>query len=233
MFGAVVGLGVWLHRHWIGQHQMELHEEDCLPMGIEWLLMAVHLRLLIAWNFQSFPWLDVVADQALPMIVLPIIGVMCGRVWPFLMSLPIVMIPICGKTLRQLSFQEETTPWELGWDLYVVLPLAVGTLVAGYFALESSRHRHTQSRSWFLPIGLVTATWIYFGLNFAFFHVPWPWLAWTGSDPQWIDFSHLCCLPDAGRHLVPPATHGSKLVAPGPTRGNVCLCSRGMRECDA
>jgi len=31
-------------------------------------------------------------------------------------------------------------------------------------------------------------TWLYFGLNFEFFRLPWPWQAWTGRTPSAIIF---------------------------------------------
>lgn len=188
VFGAVVGFGVWLHRRSIVNPTAEAQAASIrLSPFFEWLLVAIHLRLLVAWNFQSFDQLDRIADHALPMVIIPILGVMAGRLWPFLVSLPIVMLPIAGKTIRQLSFGEEYTSVERGWDWYVVLPLAVASLVACYFATRPTRPED-QPSGWFSCIGLLTATWLYFGLNFAFFHVPWPWLEWTGRTPNGLFF---------------------------------------------
>ncbi len=41
----------------------------------------------------------------------------------------------------------------------------------------------------FSGIGLVLSTWIYFCLNYAFFHFPWPWAEWTGRTPNGVIFT--------------------------------------------
>jgi len=145
--------------------------------ALELILLLVHVWLLVAWNFQSIDWVDAFADRALPMIVIPTICVMSGRYWPFLMSLPIVMIPIAGKTLRSLHFEQQITPALTAWSIYVVFPLVAVTLVAIGFAKLSS----TKRRSLFAPVSLIATAWLYFYLNNAFFHSPWWWKEeWTG-----------------------------------------------------
>jgi len=32
-------------------------------------------------------------------------------------------------------------------------------------------------------------TWLYFGLNYAFFHYPWPWATWTARTPNALVFT--------------------------------------------
>jgi hypothetical protein len=36
---------------------------------------------------------------------------------------------------------------------------------------------------------LLLSTWLYFGLNYAFFRFPWPWAKWTGRTPNAIAFT--------------------------------------------
>ena len=50
--------------------------------------------------------MDLFADNALAMIAIPLVAVMGGRLWPYLVTLPIVALPIAGKTVRQLSYEE-------------------------------------------------------------------------------------------------------------------------------
>lgn len=197
VMGAFVGFGCWLHRHLIrGDEAVGVESKQAVPLPglLELVLLCVHLRLLIAWNFQSIEWVDAFADRALPMIVIPTLCVMTGRYWPFLMSLPVVMIPIAGKTVRQLYFGEELVPsfesqaWFLkwfgeqppgqtAWDLYLVFPLAVATITAIGFAMCSPANR----RGLFAPVGLAVVAWLYFYLNNAFFHYPaWWHEEWTG-----------------------------------------------------
>lgn len=212
VMGATVGLGCWWHRAAIQKHtdSAALEPESSvvvdaskpIPPYLEWILLLVHLRLLVAWNFQSFDALDAVADLALPMIVIPVIGVMTGRYWPFLVALPITLVPIAGKTVRHLHFDLKEVPWiettawfqrlasefppgQTSWDLYLVGPLAVAFVVACWFIMRSEPtpsepQLDQNSPSAFAPIGCIVSAWFYFYLNNAFFHSPWPWREWTG-----------------------------------------------------
>ena len=138
------------------------------------------------------------------MIALPVIAVMAGRYWPFLVSLPVVMVPICGKTVRQLYFGEGETPalesnriflalfgetappGQTSWDLYIAGPLILASVVAVFFAHQSlSKGKFGR---WYRPVGLVVAAWTYFWLNNAFFHSPWPWKEWTGRTANGLFF---------------------------------------------
>jgi hypothetical protein len=98
-------------------------------------------------------------------------------------------MPIAGKTLRQLSYSEDYTPVGMGWALYVVLPIAVCTVVALLLARNANEHTGRQFARW----SLLVATWTYFGLNFAFFHLPWPWTEWTARTPNGIIYT-ICAL---------------------------------------
>ncbi len=222
VMGSVVGLGCWIHRHWIGYYADPDDEPETVGIVpiMEFVLVLIHVRLLVAWNFQSLGVLDFMDDHSLLMIVLPVIAVMSGRYWPFLMALPIVMVPIAGKTVRQLLFGEQLTPsvegwnWfrtvfgevnppgQTSWDLYLVGPLLVATTVAMFFAIRSKSPG--VSDSWFRPVGLVVAAWLYFGLNNAFFHSPWPWKEWTGRTANGTIFL-VCviCLTTAAIYFSP------------------------------
>lgn len=192
--GGVVGLGSWMHQSWIGrelndspllQGSSESPEaaglDDATEQGffdpfLELLLLMVHLCLLVAWNFQSVAFVDRFADLAIPMIILPTFCVLSGRYWPYLMSLPVVLLPIAGKTLRFRVVEQQTSSVEVGWYLYVVLPLSLATLTVLFFATR----RSSRLRSWFVPTSLVVSVWLLFLLNDAFFNSPWVWLPWTG-----------------------------------------------------
>ena len=196
VMGATVGLGCWVHRKWIGWYA-DIDEEAetvrLLPL-VEFMLLAVHVRLLVAWNFQSLDIVDVFADLAIPMVVIPSIAVMSGRIWPFLMALPVVMLPIAGKSVRHVLHDEKLAPaienwsWfqssfgeqpvgQSSWDLYLIFPLLIATIVALCYAIRSSKQPTSRSLH---CVGLLITTWLYFVLNNGFFQSPWPWREWTG-----------------------------------------------------
>lgn len=102
VFGAILALGVWLNRRLI---KTEAEEEPVeMSTGNEWLLITVHVAALLAWNFQSYASLDQFADHAITMGLIPIVGIISGRFWPYLVCLPIVMLPIAGKTIKHLVY---------------------------------------------------------------------------------------------------------------------------------
>ena len=238
VMGAIVGLGCWWHRAGIGRFvSLEESETDsavAMPPYLEWILLIVHVRLLVAWNFQSFDSLDFVADMAVPMIVIPAIGVMTGRYWPFLVALPVTLLPIAGKTMRQLHLSEKKVPWientdwfqwlgeipagQSSWDMYLVVPMLVALGVACWFASRSSKYATSRS---FAPVGCILAAWLYFYLNNAFFHSPWPWREWTGRTVHGaIFFFAAVCLTIASsvrlalNNSVPPATYREPFQSP-------------------
>ena len=186
--GAALGLGLWLNRRRISIASAE--PRVTLRAPIEWTLVAAHVVLLIGVEFMSVRWVDVLYDFGLVLGLIPVVAVTGGRWWPYLLVLPIAALPIAGKTLRQLAYREPTIAPLPGWLLYIVLPLAVTIIVAVVFARASERGREAET---FLRPALLLATWLYFGLNFAFFHFPWPWSAWTARTPNAIVFT-LCAL---------------------------------------
>ena len=152
---------------------------------IEWILLVIHLVLLVLVEFGSINVVDIFYDLGLIMAVIPMVAVAGGRFWPYLMVLPIIAVPIAGKTLRQLVYREETMSATLGWGLFVVIPLALFT----WIAMRYARSKHVKTDQSFVTTTLLLTTWFYFGINFAFFHFPWPWAEWTGRTPSGIIFT--------------------------------------------
>ncbi|HKS38464.1 MAG TPA: hypothetical protein VJW76_14820 [Verrucomicrobiae bacterium] len=199
VMGAALGLGLWLNRQRITSDCDKL-PPSLAPM-IEWLLLAVHVALLVAVEFMAVHWVDALYDFGLVLGLIPVVAVAGGRWWPYLVMLPVTALPIAGKTLRHLAYKEHAISLVAGWILYVVLPLAVTIVGVVIFARPSARHREART---FLRPALLFATWLYFGLNFAFFHFPWPWSEWTSRTPNAVVFA-LCAigLTVAVRHTRP------------------------------
>jgi hypothetical protein len=69
----------------------------------EWILLAVFLGTLIAVEFASVPVVEMLLDVGIVMTIIPIAAVAGGRWWPYLIALPVTLLPIAGKTVLQLS----------------------------------------------------------------------------------------------------------------------------------
>jgi hypothetical protein len=183
MMGLGLGLGVWLNRRRIATPSEEAAE---FAPATEFVLLAGHVAALAAWNFMSFGALDAVADHALTMGLVPLALIVGGRYSPYLIALPIVAMPICGKTLREMSYNHTEIPRDYGWTLLLILPMVLVTVVA--FVLARRGERGASGRS-FSRWTLLVTSWLYFALNFVFFRFPWPWEPPTSRTPSAIVFA--------------------------------------------
>ena len=190
-FGFVLGgglaLGMRLNRRLIAANDSKAdsdHGGDVeISPAIEWTLLFVHAGALAAWSFMSFSRFDTIADQSLTMGLIPLIAVFAGRYWPYLLSFPLLALPIAGKTLRQLSYRSDTVPTVEGWIWLFLVPMAV--MVAAALCFLRLQRRGQTARS-FARWGLLCCAWFYFAINFAFFDLPWPWAPPTFRTPSGI-----------------------------------------------
>ena len=192
-------------------------EEPIISLGplVEWPLLILHLSLLVTGEFLSVGWVGALYDPGLVLGFIPIVAVTGGRAWPYLLMLPVTMVPIAGKTLRQLVYSEHLVGTEFGWLMFVVLPVTVTLGMAWWFARPSEQGR--EARTFLRPV-LLVATWLYFGLNWTFFHLPWPWVPWTSRTPNGLAFA-VCALGLTGLALFGgrEAAASSGKPAPPPT----------------
>jgi hypothetical protein len=184
IMGAALGLGLWLNRRKI-QPAVDT-ETDRMPLPVEWILLVVHLVLLFLVEFRSITVVDVLYDMGIIMAIIPIVAIIRGRWWPYLLVLPITLLPIAGKTFKQLVLKEEAVGSVVGGAVYVIIPLLLATGAAIWFMRQAAAGRTGRE---FTRYGLLFCTWLYFLLNFAFFRFPWPWADWTSRTPSGIAFT--------------------------------------------
>jgi len=187
IMAATLGTGLWRNRHRIA---LRPHgEEQDTAWQPSWVLawgsLVLHLTLLSWAEFGSVLWVSVLYDQGLVLATLPMIGVFGTKHWPIWVSTIVTVLPIAGKTLRKLSYQEHYLSTTTGWVLCFALPIATAIGMAIWL------HRRGEQKS---PdataIGglLVYAILVYFGLNWLIFYHPWPWEPWTGRTPSAVLF---------------------------------------------
>jgi hypothetical protein len=158
--------------------------------GVEWLLVGIHVTMLIVGEFTEVRWANALYDPGIIIALIPIIAVAGGRWWPFLLVLPVTLVPIAGKTIRNLVYESHAVSPEAGWVLYGVLPVVLTTAAALGFARQVGRGLSGRE---FARWTLLLNAWLYFGLNYAFFRFPWPWEKWTGRTPNAMAFT-VCVL---------------------------------------
>ncbi|MGC9327815.1 MAG: hypothetical protein ACP5I1_09295 [Candidatus Hinthialibacter sp.] len=187
VMGASLGLGLWLNRKRILPDSQP--EEASLSYPVEWILLAIHIGLLAAVEFLSIPLVDAVYDLGLMMGIIPVAAIIGGRWWPYLVVFPVTLIPIAGKTVRQLVYNEAAIAPAPGWLIYFIIPLLIASAAAWFGRSPSSGRRMCS----FPRYALLLNAWMYFLLNYAFFRFPWPWAEWTGRTPNGIIFT-ICVL---------------------------------------
>lgn len=193
-FGAVMGaaivFGVWKHRVLIGGGGTSATGSEPSPCWFEGLLLAAHTALLIESEFGSVRWIHATYDIGLVLGLLPMVASASGRWWPWFLALPVTLLPIAVKTVNQLAREERAVEPELGWVVYCALPMAFAVALAirlARSAMRSGDGNHAGLR--WPAYALLASTWIYFGLNFAFFRYPWPWSPWTYRTPNGIIYA--------------------------------------------
>jgi len=191
IMGGVIGLGLWLNRKRINPLPAEQAESIHPSWGI--LALAIHLPMLAAVEFKAYDFVDMIYDVGLFMAIIPIVALTAGRVWPYLVVFPILLMPIAGKTVRQLVVRADTVPpyfgmeigTAAGWFVYFVLPMGISLGLAVWFL---SKPDSIDKSRLLAKVGLLFSVWVIFYLNWAFFDFPWPWQEWTGRTLNGIIF---------------------------------------------
>jgi hypothetical protein len=185
IFGSILAIGVWRNRDSL--FQSTVHAESAsqesepeIDGAQETALLLVHCAALIAWSFFAFAQFDFYADMAFTMILIPLVASRAGRYWSYFVLFPIVLLPIAGKTYREVCYRSAEIPADLGCLLLLALP-ALLTLL---WAIHHGRRGDQVGAAPFARASLLLTTWLYFLLNFAFFEFPWPWHDWTARTPS-------------------------------------------------
>ncbi|RME94611.1 MAG: hypothetical protein D6766_05380 [Verrucomicrobia bacterium] len=184
VWGGVVAWGVARNRAWIrppGAGALR----PAWTSREEFLWLILHVGLLVPGTLADWWLSDAYLEVGLCLGLLPLVAVRAGRWWPWAMVMPVTLLPITLKTVRQLAFQEETVSVALGAALYGVVPMLMACgLMVWAFRLAARGAPAGRVFPWLW----LAATWIYFALNFAYFHYPWPWRPWTSRTPHGLVF---------------------------------------------
>lgn len=187
IWGAVLGLGVWIHRRLIPSESPP--DEVSLTPAWEVALCTFHLFVLLVsdMHMKSSPnnLLAWYTQWGLLMTILPVVGTIGGRFWPYMMVLPIIAAPIVQKSMLAFHYETPKLALETSWIFIATIPVSVLL----YFATDLivSSYRQPTARR-FAAVSLLLTCWLYFGLNTVFFDFAWPWRTWTGRTPNQLAF---------------------------------------------
>jgi len=190
VMGAILGLGIWIHQKGIRPYGPEVPGNDGfhrnvqskeIPAWLEITWMGLHTVLLVSFEFRSIPLVAWLYQYGIPMAFLPLLAVSGGKWSSYFQILPILCIPIAGKTFVELVIKQGLLSQAMGWTTLVILPLVSLTALALWIAIRSNWKRESRVE---LQWALVATTWTYFFLNFCFFQFPLPWEPWTYRTPH-------------------------------------------------
>lgn len=205
IWGAILALGLWFNRRLIDVSAAD--DRITVPPVAEILLAVLYVTFILVGDFgylnpQRLPvnQLDYLETHTLEFIsywyveigivlaTLPLIGIAGGRIWPYMMLMLLIAVPICGKTLRAVGFNGDDT-WHPGfaWFCLVQMPLAWGLVITAWLVQKS--RVHTAGR--FAAVALIFTTLTFVGLNSVFFGFAWPWdpfETWGGRHPNQLFF---------------------------------------------
>lgn len=179
VMGGALGLGAWLNRERI--QCLEMENQSILPGGLELGLVALHGILLMFEEFGSIEWINAFYDPGLVLAFLPLVGVMAGRWWPLWILFPITLLPIAGKTFRNLVIEQGKLDMAAGTGVFLILPIGIALWMLWTVGRRANRGVETVR---LVRPTLLYGAWMYFGLNYAFFQFPWPWATWTARTPN-------------------------------------------------
>ena len=190
-WGGAVGLGLWWMRGRIsGAGPGDEVEGDGrgVATGAGWPPWAEVACLggpgflLVAEEFTGARWASQAYDFGMLMVWLPLVAVAEGRRWPWWVMFPVVLVPIAGKTFKNLALDEGAWNAAAGAWVLLVLPW-VAAVATGEWLRRRAGAPGARAGTWLGP-ALMFAACLYFGLNFAFFRFPWPWATWTARTPN-------------------------------------------------
>lgn len=184
LLGAFLGLGTWLHRDRVAAAPRE--PSPALPGALEVGLLVTHLGLVAGVEFTDLPVFSRLYDFGLQLGFIPAILLATGRHAPPWLLFPGVLLPIAGKTLERLVYEQHALGTVPGWLVYFATPMLVAAAAAGILARRAADGRVGRG---VLGPALLLAVALYFGLNFAFFDYPWPWRPWTARTPNALAFA--------------------------------------------
>ena len=190
IWGGGMALGLWRSRRFIAADEAVADSRNITPSPVfEWGSLIIYSLALLVWNFGSFRYFDGFADLAWTMLMVPMVMVCVGRIWPVAFLSLVVLLPIAGKTILQMAYKTDAMSALIAWPLLGVLPLVVGVIVF-FRMLRVMDFKPKASVSNVGPwaVSTIILVLLYHALNFVFFEYPWPWSPWTSRTPNEIVF---------------------------------------------
>ncbi len=186
VMGAALGLAVWWNQKKILSCGSVKLADAPQSLWTDLSLLVLHLVLLSFSEFGSVTLIDQLYGIGICMGLIPLMATTASRWWPGLLLGPVIMLPIAGKSVRRLVYEEQMFSTIEGWTILFAVPMIAGILLAVLLSAKTQQGLSGDRAGRFV---LLYGSWMFFALNFAFFNFPWPWKEWTARVPSAIVFT--------------------------------------------
>lgn len=158
-FGLVAGLGMAIGCLLLygRRDHGDSEDESVLSPATEIVLFLLMAMAMFAWNVRSYGSLDIVADVALTMGVIPIACIIGGRIWSYFGATLYVVIAIAARTCLSAA-DKGTLDSGTAADLLFALPLGI-MFLTGLWAMYRG-DRFITGRST-IGVVCVISIWVY------------------------------------------------------------------------
>lgn len=181
-WGALIGWGAWRERAAL------VSSPDVGSLRLPWevAFVVMHATILMAARFvpesPSGGMLAAYASSGLVAGALPLACTLLGRRSPWLMLLPLALMPMAGLAIRHVVYESLSLSADLGWLLLAAIPL--GTTTAGAAWAMSHDEEHVGARAG-VPLGVALGISVVtsFVLAAAMLDFAWPWSKPTPRTP--------------------------------------------------
>lgn len=184
VIGIVLAIGLRMNLRLVQREESRGRlPQITIPPLVELLLILFHLWLLVGSEFLlgdklfGLPLYLMAASLTAGLGIIPLVGIIGGRWWPYLFPLTMVAVTICGKTWLEFDPAYPDFPIGLSLALLVANPLIISTLIALYFSSRQDRDANAVPLA---TVGLLWGSWLFFGLNTVLFQFPFDLSNWGG-----------------------------------------------------
>jgi hypothetical protein len=182
VWGGILGLGAWRER------TAFVSSPDVGAIRPPWEvgLLVLHAIILMAARFAPLQpnggLLTEYAQSTLVVTAIPLACSLFGRRAPWIMLLPLAIIPMVGLTLRHAVYESGFLSSDSGWLLVAAVPVAVACAGATWIIADDEEHVGGRAG---VPLGVafLISVVTFFGLAAVMLDLAWPWSTPTPKTP--------------------------------------------------
>ena len=168
--GVILGLGVRFNQGLLASGG-ERPKAELTPVQ-EWMLLSTFLTVWLYRDFFDYPPVESFINEPVLMALLPLFAILSGRMWPYLIALPLTVLAIAGLTIQEVAYQERQLD---AWSAYIwggAIPVLLALAASMVLRVVG---RYDQSGREMARWASLCLIWILFCQDFIRFGFTLPW----------------------------------------------------------